>query len=167
MMPSGQLVAVTRPPLFPPGPRLLFCRHRGRPPAHARTPLSSPWRAHCLLPGAPLQLFRTPGRSSAAPALPGASASGGGEAQAAAAAVEFVTSERVKVAAMLALALALCNADRVVMSVAIVPLSQAYGWTPSFAGVVQVLSFTQFCSLRFGCTSDYDYSLLTFSLNCI
>ncbi|VAH81801.1 unnamed protein product [Triticum turgidum subsp. durum] len=38
---------------------------------------------------------------------------------------------------MLGLALALCNADRVVMSVAIVPLSQAYGWTPSFAGVVQ------------------------------
>jgi hypothetical protein len=156
MTPSGQLVAVTRPPLFPPAPRLLSCRHRGRPPAHARTPLSSPWRAHCLLPAAPLQLFRTLASSSAAPVPPEASASGGGEAQAAAAAaaVEFVTSERVKVVAMLALALALCNADRVVMSVAIVPLSQAYGWTPSFAGVVQVLSFTQFCSLRFGCTSD-------------
>jgi hypothetical protein len=55
-------------------------------------------------------------------------------------AAEFMTSERVKVAAMLGLALALCNADRVVMSVAIVPLSQAYGWTPSFAGVVQVPS---------------------------
>lgn len=53
--------------------------------------------------------------------------------------VEFITSERVKVVAMLALALALCNADRVVMSVAIVPLSQSRGWGPSFAGVVQVV----------------------------
>lgn len=51
--------------------------------------------------------------------------------------LEFITSERVKVVAMLALALALCNADRVVMSVAIVPLSLSRGWGPSFAGVVQ------------------------------
>ncbi|KAJ4980173.1 hypothetical protein NE237_010953 [Protea cynaroides] len=50
---------------------------------------------------------------------------------------EFLTSERVKVVAMLGLALSLCNADRVVMSVAIVPLSLAHGWTKSFAGVVQ------------------------------
>ncbi|GLT37641.1 hypothetical protein SLA2020_119450 [Shorea laevis] len=50
---------------------------------------------------------------------------------------EFITSERVKVVAMLALALALCNADRVVMSVAIVPLSLAHGWTRSFSGIVQ------------------------------
>lgn len=53
--------------------------------------------------------------------------------------VEFVTSERVKVVMMLALALALCNADRVVMSVAIVPLSLSNGWSKSFAGVVQLL----------------------------
>ncbi|KAL8089559.1 putative anion transporter 4, chloroplastic [Apium graveolens] len=51
--------------------------------------------------------------------------------------VEFITSERIKVVAMLALALALCNADRVVMSVAIVPLSLSNGWRQSFAGVVQ------------------------------
>lgn len=51
--------------------------------------------------------------------------------------LEFVTSERVKVVAMLGLALALCNADRVVMSVAIVPLSRAHGWTQSFSGIVQ------------------------------
>jgi len=51
---------------------------------------------------------------------------------------EFITSERVKVVAMLALALALCNADRVVMSVAIVPLSVANGWTRAFSGIVQV-----------------------------
>ncbi|KAH7549936.1 hypothetical protein JRO89_XS13G0107800 [Xanthoceras sorbifolium] len=38
---------------------------------------------------------------------------------------------------MLALALALCNADRVVMSVAIVPLSLAHGWSRSFSGIVQ------------------------------
>ncbi|KAG7949560.1 hypothetical protein I3843_13G068700 [Carya illinoinensis] len=50
---------------------------------------------------------------------------------------EFITSERVKVVAMLALALALCNADRVVMSVAIVPLSLSHGWSRSFSGIVQ------------------------------
>ncbi|CAN1846494.1 Probable anion transporter 4, chloroplastic [Linum perenne] len=50
---------------------------------------------------------------------------------------EFITSERVKVVAMLALALALCNADRVVMSVAIVPLSLSNGWSRSFSGIVQ------------------------------
>lgn len=55
---------------------------------------------------------------------------------------EFITSERVKVVAMLALALALCNADRVVMSVAIVPLSLSHGWRQSFAGVVQVNPFS-------------------------
>lgn len=44
----------------------------------------------------------------------------------------------MKVVAMLALALALCNADRVVLSVAIVPLSLANGWSRSFSGVVQV-----------------------------
>lgn len=51
--------------------------------------------------------------------------------------MELITSERVKVVAMLALALALCNADRVVMSVAIVPLSLANGWSQSFSGVIQ------------------------------
>jgi hypothetical protein len=45
---------------------------------------------------------------------------------------------------MLALALALCNADRVVMSVAIVPLSLAHGWSRSFSGVVQVIFFFVF-----------------------
>lgn len=50
----------------------------------------------------------------------------------------FVTSERAKVVAMVALAMALCNADRVVMSVAIVPMSASHGWSQSFAGVVQV-----------------------------
>lgn len=51
--------------------------------------------------------------------------------------LEFLTSERVKVVAMLGLALALCNADRVVMSVAMVPFSKAHGWSKSFAGIVQ------------------------------
>ena len=39
---------------------------------------------------------------------------------------------------LLALALSLCNADRVIMSMAIMPLSAANGWPPSVAGVVQV-----------------------------
>lgn len=60
---------------------------------------------------------------------------------------EFITSERVKVVAMLALALALCNADRVVMSVAIVPLSLANGWSRAFAGIVQVLAHQVFDEL--------------------
>ncbi|KAK9124407.1 hypothetical protein Sjap_014009 [Stephania japonica] len=51
--------------------------------------------------------------------------------------LEFITSERVKVVSMIGLALALCNADRVVMSVAIVPLSLAHGWSRSFSGIVQ------------------------------
>ncbi|KAJ7524779.1 hypothetical protein O6H91_17G021200 [Diphasiastrum complanatum] len=49
----------------------------------------------------------------------------------------ILTSERIKVAAMVALGMALCNADRVVMSVAILPLSAKYKWTTSFAGIVQ------------------------------
>lgn len=50
---------------------------------------------------------------------------------------KFWSSERAKVVAMVAVAMALCNADRVVMSVAIVPMSAAHGWSQSFAGVVQ------------------------------
>ncbi|XP_048504666.1 probable anion transporter 4, chloroplastic isoform X1 [Beta vulgaris subsp. vulgaris] len=61
----------------------------------------------------------------------------GGESLQAPSFLEFLTSERVKVVMMLALALALCNADRVVMSVAIVPLSLSHGWSRAFAGVVQ------------------------------
>lgn len=52
--------------------------------------------------------------------------------------VSFLVSERAKVVIMVALAMALCNADRVVMSVAIVPMAAAHGWSQSFSGVVQV-----------------------------
>ncbi|MQL85009.1 hypothetical protein Taro_017529 [Colocasia esculenta] len=51
--------------------------------------------------------------------------------------VGYVVPERVKVAVMLALVMCLCNADRVVMSVAVVPLAARYGWSSSFLGVVQ------------------------------
>ncbi|KAJ7517780.1 hypothetical protein O6H91_21G040400 [Diphasiastrum complanatum] len=51
--------------------------------------------------------------------------------------ISFLSAERVKVAVMLAFALALCNADRVVMSVAIVPLSSTHRWSSSFSGIVQ------------------------------
>ncbi|KAF8397341.1 hypothetical protein HHK36_016254 [Tetracentron sinense] len=50
---------------------------------------------------------------------------------------EFITSERVKMVLTLSLALALCTADRAVMSVAIVPFSLAHGWSRSFSGIVQ------------------------------
>lgn len=46
--------------------------------------------------------------------------------------------ERFKVVALTAFVMCLCNADRVVMSVAIVPLAAKYGWSSSFLGVVQV-----------------------------
>ncbi|PON63710.1 Major facilitator superfamily domain containing protein [Trema orientale] len=47
--------------------------------------------------------------------------------------------ERFKVVAMVAAVMCLCNADRVVMSVAVVPLAAKLGWSSSFLGIVQVL----------------------------
>jgi ACS family sodium-dependent inorganic phosphate cotransporter len=47
--------------------------------------------------------------------------------------------ERYKVVLLLACVMCLCNADRVVMSVAIVPLAAKHGWSSSFLGIVQVL----------------------------
>ncbi|KAG8054728.1 hypothetical protein GUJ93_ZPchr0001g30807 [Zizania palustris] len=142
MTPPGKLLPLTRSLLPPSAPPSLTGRRQRPTPAHARDLPPPVWLPHRLhahgrlpppLPFAPPRsLARPPFLASAFPA---ASSGGGGEGQAVLA--EFLTSERVKVAAMLGLALALCNADRVVMSVAIVPLSQAYGWTPSFAGVVQ------------------------------
>ena len=137
MAAPGQLLPLTRSLLPPSAPPFLSGRRRLPPPARAQTSRPPPWQPRRLACPSPLQPLRplAGNRTRPVAAPPGASAAGGGEAQALAA--EFMTSERVKVAAMLGLALALCNADRVVMSVAIVPLSQAYGWTPSFAGVVQ------------------------------
>ncbi|KAF3449678.1 hypothetical protein FNV43_RR10409 [Rhamnella rubrinervis] len=48
-----------------------------------------------------------------------------------------VVPERMKVAALVACVMCLCNADRVVMSVAVVPLADHYGWSSSFLGIVQ------------------------------
>ncbi|XP_059667915.1 probable anion transporter 3, chloroplastic [Cornus florida] len=50
---------------------------------------------------------------------------------------KFVVSERFKVVALMACVMCLCNADRVVMSVAIVPLAAKNGWSSSFLGIVQ------------------------------
>ncbi|KAL8517355.1 hypothetical protein ACS0TY_015554 [Phlomoides rotata] len=49
----------------------------------------------------------------------------------------FMAAERFKVVALVAAVMCLCNADRVVMSVAIVPLAAKYGWSTSFLGIVQ------------------------------
>ncbi|KAH6806292.1 phosphate transporter 4 [Perilla frutescens var. frutescens] len=49
----------------------------------------------------------------------------------------FAAAERFKVVAMAAAVMCLCNADRVVMSVAVVPLAAKYGWSSSFLGIVQ------------------------------
>ncbi|KAF6153470.1 hypothetical protein GIB67_027337 [Kingdonia uniflora] len=46
-------------------------------------------------------------------------------------------SERMKVVILVALVMCLCNADRVVMSVAIVPMAVTHGWSSSFLGIVQ------------------------------
>uniref|UniRef100_A0A452Z877 Major facilitator superfamily (MFS) profile domain-containing protein n=1 Tax=Aegilops tauschii subsp. strangulata TaxID=200361 RepID=A0A452Z877_AEGTS len=58
---------------------------------------------------------------------------------AAAAAVPSVPAlpERAKVVALVAAVMLLCNADRVVMSVAVVPLAAQHGWSSSFVGIVQ------------------------------
>ncbi|CAJ1803559.1 unnamed protein product [Sphenostylis stenocarpa] len=45
--------------------------------------------------------------------------------------------ERLKVVSLVACVMCLCNADRVVMSVAIVPLADKHGWSNSFLGIVQ------------------------------
>ncbi|KAL1321615.1 hypothetical protein HN51_066466 [Arachis hypogaea] len=45
--------------------------------------------------------------------------------------------ERFKVVSLVACVMCLCNADRVVMSVAVVPLASKYGWSSSFLGIVQ------------------------------
>lgn len=50
---------------------------------------------------------------------------------------KIIVPERFKVVALMAFVMCLCNADRVVMSVAIVPLAGKYGWSSSFLGVVQ------------------------------
>ncbi|KAL6534353.1 hypothetical protein OROHE_013278 [Orobanche hederae] len=49
----------------------------------------------------------------------------------------FMAAERFKVVALVAAVMCLCNADRVVMSVAIVPLAAKHGWSSSFLGIVQ------------------------------
>ncbi|KAJ4970623.1 hypothetical protein NE237_003722 [Protea cynaroides] len=49
----------------------------------------------------------------------------------------FRLPERMKVASLMAFVMCLCNADRVVMSVAIVPLAAKHGWSSSFLGIVQ------------------------------
>lgn len=49
----------------------------------------------------------------------------------------MVVPERFKVVALMAFIMCLCNADRVVMSVAVVPLAAKYGWSSSFLGIVQ------------------------------
>ncbi|GAB4833951.1 Probable anion transporter 3, chloroplastic [Ancistrocladus abbreviatus] len=50
---------------------------------------------------------------------------------------ERETGERYKVVWLVALVMCLCNADRVVMSVAVVPLAAKHGWSSSFLGIVQ------------------------------
>ncbi|XVE97031.1 hypothetical protein REPUB_Repub02eG0275400 [Reevesia pubescens] len=48
--------------------------------------------------------------------------------------------ERLKVVALMTCVMCLCNADRVVMSVAVVPLADKFGWSSSFLGIVQSLA---------------------------
>ncbi|KAL0426272.1 UNVERIFIED_CONTAM: putative anion transporter 3, chloroplastic [Sesamum latifolium] len=48
-----------------------------------------------------------------------------------------MAAERFKVVALVAAVMCLCNADRVVMSVAVVPLAAKHGWSSSFLGIVQ------------------------------
>lgn len=57
--------------------------------------------------------------------------------------------ERAKVVALVAAVMLLCNAHRVVMSVAVVPLAAQYGWSSAFLGIVQVSTDESFFSLFF------------------
>lgn len=50
---------------------------------------------------------------------------------------KLVIPERFKVVVLMACVMCLCNADRVVMSVAIVPLAAKHGWSSSFLGIIQ------------------------------
>lgn len=52
---------------------------------------------------------------------------------------KVLVPERFKVVALMACVMCLCNADRVVMSVAVVPLATKFGWSNSFLGIVQVI----------------------------
>lgn len=52
----------------------------------------------------------------------------------------MAVAERFKVVALVAGVMCLCNADRVVMSVVIVPLAAKHGWSSYFLGIVQVIS---------------------------
>ncbi|CAH2058853.1 unnamed protein product [Thlaspi arvense] len=61
---------------------------------------------------------------------------GGGETDAITE-VGTMIPERMKVVILTACMMCLCNADRVVMSVAVVPLAEKLGWSSSFLGVVQ------------------------------
>ncbi|CAM6087894.1 unnamed protein product [Calypogeia fissa] len=51
--------------------------------------------------------------------------------------LELLLSERTKVLLLTAFGMALCNAARVVMTVAILPMAASYGWSTSFGGIVQ------------------------------
>jgi len=48
----------------------------------------------------------------------------------------LLRSVRLRIVVLVALALLVCNADRVIMSVAVVPLGQQLGWTPATIGLV-------------------------------
>ncbi|KAJ4795807.1 phosphate transporter 4 [Rhynchospora pubera] len=125
--------------LSPTAPLLPFPRSSPVPrpslPLHFRIPKPHPTNhIPCRLRYNPLP---SPIRSYSKPVSGSFEPDAGGEEIQSPSLLEFVTSERVKVVAMLGLALALCNADRVVMSVAIVPLSKAHGWSQSFSGIVQ------------------------------
>nr|VDD15408.1 unnamed protein product [Brassica oleracea] len=61
---------------------------------------------------------------------------GGGEVEVAREVGKLIP-ERMKVVMLTACMMCLCNADRVVMSVAVVPLAEKLGWSSSFLGVVQ------------------------------
>lgn len=69
----------------------------------------------------------------------------------------FAMPERFMVVALMACCMCLCNADRVVMSVAIVPLAAKHGWSSSFLGIVQVpyLSFKSLCVSLCVCVLEY------------
>lgn len=69
----------------------------------------------------------------------------------------LMAAERFKVAALVAGVMCLCNADSVVMSVAIVPLAAKHSWSSAFLGIVQVhfFVFNSLGKLRFYSFLEY------------
>ncbi len=125
--PRGAAAGANPMAAMPPRRAALRPARAAAPPV--RRPLPAPRRAAPLPPP-------PPSRRRFAPAV-SASASAGAAAQPAPDAPAYDPRAFVRTVAPTALALALCNMDRMCLSVAMLPLAAEAGWAPSVQGLVQ------------------------------